>query len=188
MKTYITLLFLSTSFLLLSQNTYTITKDSKTLIWGGKAAMGGYAPEGTIQIQDATITYENNTITSLEIIVDMTSLYQENKQLAGHLRDKDFFHVKKYKTAIFTLEEPINIADGNYILKGTMTIKDKSNKEQVKANITMRGDSITISFDHSMNRTVYGVTYNSPSIIKSLKENVIADDFTLKGTLVFIKK
>lgn len=188
MKTYITLLFLSISSLLLSQNTYTITQDSKILIWGGKAAVGGYAPEGTLQIKNAIITYENNTISALEIQVDMRSLDQENKQLTGHLRAKDFFHVKKYKTAVFTLEQPIEVTTENCILKGTMTIKDTSNKEQIKAQITMQGDTIILQFDHKMDRTVYGVTYNSPSIFKSLKENVIADDFTLKGTLIFTRE
>lgn len=188
MKTYITVLFLSISSLMLSQDTYTITQDSKTLIWGGKAAVGGYAPEGTLQIKNATITYANNTISALEITVDMTSLYQENTQLSGHLRAKDFFHVKKHKTAIFTLEEPIEIMDKNAIIKGTMIIKDTSNKEQIKATITMQDDIITINFNHKMDRTTYGINYNSPSIFKSLKENVIADDFTLKGALTFTKK
>jgi len=188
MKTYITLLFLSISSFLLGQDAYTITKDTNTLTWGGKAAVGGYAPEGTLQIQDATITCENNTITSLEIIVNMTSLYQENKRLSGHLRDKDFFHVKKYKTATFTLSEPVDISSNTCILNGIMAIKDAQNKEAVKATITVQDGNISITFNHTMDRTVYGVTYNSPSIFKSLKENVIADDFTLKGTLVFAKQ
>ncbi|WP_299678227.1 YceI family protein [uncultured Dokdonia sp.] len=188
MKTYITLFFLSICSLLFSQEIYIVTKNSSTLTWGGKAAVGGYAPEGTLQIQKATITCENNTITTLEIIVDMTSLYQENKQLSGHLRDKDFFHVKKYKTAKFTLSEPAAISSGTCILNGYMTIKDTKNKEQVKATVTMQEGMISIAFNHTMDRTTYGVNYNSPSIFKSLKENVIADDFTLKGSLTFIKK
>jgi polyisoprenoid-binding protein YceI len=187
MKIYITALFLSISSLLLSQDTYTITQESKTLIWGGKAAVGGYAPEGTLQVKNATITYVNNTISAIEITVDMTSLHQENKQLSGHLRAKDFFHVKKHKTAIFTLEEPIEAIDENAILKGTMTIKDTSNKEQIKTIITMQGNNITMTFNHKIDRTIYGINYNSPSIFKSLKENVIADDFTLRGALVFTK-
>lgn len=188
MKTYIALLFLSISSVMLSQDTYIITQDSKTLTWGGKAAVGGYAPEGTLQIKNAIITYANNTISALEIMVDMTSLYQENKQLSGHLRAKDFFHVKKYKTAIFTLQESIKITNENCILKGIMTIKDTNNKEQIKATITMQGDIITINFNHKMDRTTYGINYNSPSIFKSLKENVIADDFTLRGALTFTKQ
>ncbi|GGG37603.1 hypothetical protein GCM10011344_43060 [Dokdonia pacifica] len=188
MKTYISILFLSISTLLFSQETYTITDNSSTLTWGGKAAVGGYAPEGTLQIQKAIITCESNTITALEIIVDMTSLYQENKQLSGHLRDKDFFHVKKYKIAKFTLSEPAAISSGTCILNGYMTIKDTQNKEQVKATVTIREGMISIAFNHKMDRTTYGVNYNSPSIFKSLKENVIADDFTLKGSLTFIKK
>lgn len=188
MKTYITFLLLSISTLLCSQNIYTIKKNSNILTWGGKAAVGGYAPEGTLQIQKATISYENNIITALEIIVDMTSLYQENKQLSGHLRDKDFFHVKKYKIATFILSEPTDISSGICTLSGMMTIKNAQNKEQIKATVVMQEGIISITFNHNMDRTTYGVNYNSPSIFKSLKENVIADDFTLKGSLVFTKK
>ena len=52
----------------------------------------------------------------------------------------------------------------------------------------MQEGMISITFNHKMDRTTYGVNYNSPSIFKSLKENVIADDFTLKASLTFIKK
>jgi polyisoprenoid-binding protein YceI len=187
MKTYITLFFLSITTLLFSQETYTVTGNSSILTWGGKAAVGGYAPEGTLQFQKATMTCESNIITTLEIIVDMTSLHQENKQLSGHLRAKDFFHVKKYKTATFVLSQPITVSSGTALVNGMMTIKDSQNKEQVKATVTMQGESISITFNHTMDRTTYGVNYNSPSIFKSLKENVIADDFTLKGSLVFTK-
>ena len=187
MKTYITLLLLFISSIIYSQDNYTITQGSKTLTWSGKAAVGGYAPEGTLQIRKATAVYHDNTLQSLEITVDMTSLYQENKRLMGHLRDKDFFHVKKYKTATFVLTEAINTDTTTNTLVGYMTIKDTKHKENVKATISIQGDTITITFDHKMDRTVYGVTYNSPSIFKSIKENAIADDFTLKGTLVFTK-
>lgn len=36
-----------------------------------------------------------------------------------------------------------------------------------------------------MDRTQYGVNHNSPSIFKRLKEDAIADEFVLKGELIF---
>jgi polyisoprenoid-binding protein YceI len=170
-----------------SQNTHLLTPESNTLTWQGKAALGSYAPEGVLKIKDVTIQEIDSKLLVLTIVVDMTSLYQENTQLSTHLRGKDFFHVKKHKTAVFKLIKPIDISNSSIMLKGTMTIKGETNIEQIQASVTMDNQKICIRFNHTMDRTKYGINYNSPSIFKSLKENVIADDFTLKGALYFTK-
>lgn len=187
MKTYFSILFMMITSIIWSQNTHTLSTENNTLTWQGKAALGSYAPEGTLKIKDAKIQVVNSKLQTLDIVVDMTSLYQENTQLTGHLRSKDFFYVKKYKTAVFTLSEPIDITNTESILKGSMTIKETTNTEQIRASISINDQKISIQFNHIMDRTKYGINYNSPSIFKSLKENVIADDFTLKGELHFIQ-
>ena len=188
MKIYIITLFLLITSSVWSQETYILTPESNILTWRGKAAIGGYAPEGTLEIKDAILSTTNTRLETLEIVVDMTSLYQENKQLSEHLRDKDFFYIKKHKTAVFKLLEPIDFTNTNCTLKGTMTIKGKTNIEFIEVRITKTETRVTIDFNHTMDRTQYDINYNSPSIFKSLKENVIADNFTLKGALVFTKE
>lgn len=187
MKTYFSILFIMITTIIWSQNTHTLTPESNTLTWQGKAALGSYAPEGILKIKNVTIQAIDSKLQTLTIVVDMTSLYQENTQLSTHLRDEDFFHVKKYKTAVFKLIEPIDISNSSIMLKGTMTIKGETNIEQIQASVSRDDQKISIRFNHIMDRTKYGINYNSPSIFKSLKENVIADDFTLKGALYFTK-
>lgn len=154
----------------------------QTLIWGGKAAAGGYAPEGTLEVKSTTSEIDGGTIRALKVIIDMKTLSQENKQLTKHLRDKDFFHIKKYPEAIFELTEMFN-ADSDSLLIGKMTIKNKTQQEKIPVRVSIVNGTMSLTINHTMNRLDYGITYNSPTVFEKIKENAIADEITLKGTL-----
>ncbi|MCW5518655.1 YceI family protein [Aureitalea sp. L0-47] len=171
------------AILLLIMGSFVHAQENKTLTWQGRAAVGGYAPEGTLEVMEASAQIQGDRLTSLSVVVDMRTLDQENSQLKNHLRDKDFFHVKKFPVATFMLSEAVQLNDSDILLKGIMTIRGKSSEEKIKAEVIKQDDNISISFDHTMDRTVYGITYNSPTVFEKLKENVIADDFILKGTI-----
>ena len=186
MKTIIITLVSLLSLQGISQTKGIISKKEQQVFWKGKAATGGYSPEGTLGIFSAEILVDQKMVTSLYITIDMRTLYHENKQLKNHLRDKDFFDVKKYPVATFLLKEETSI-EKTTILVGEMTIKGIAREEKIPVNITQDEACIHISFEHTIDRTQYGVTFNSPSIFTAMKENLIADNFTLKGSLSFKK-
>lgn len=187
MNNYIWIVVFLIGSTLNAQDTASISKNEQQLTWIGKAAVGGYAPEGTLDIASAKITYASNCIVSLSIEVDMRSLDQENSQLKEHLLDKDFFHVKKFPTARFELQEQAFVVDGEASLRGKLTVKKVTKTEEFIASVDISEEFITLHIDQTLDRTNYGINYNSPSIFKKMKENLIADEFVLKGTLVFKK-
>ena len=63
-----------------------------------------------------------------------------------------------------------------------MTIKDISKTESF--TIKIDEDYKELTFNISIDRTIYGVKFNSPSFFKKMKENAIADEFKLKGSLI----
>jgi len=163
-------------------------KDKKQQVeWTGKAAFKAYSLTGTLNVEKGAIEIIDNTITKLEIAINMKSLDHENGDLKSHLRGTDFFNVNRYKKATFKLSKPVILEKESTILTGMMIIKEKRHKENIKVTILQSDDNLTLSFDHTMDRTTYGVKYNSPSFFKSLKQNAIADEFTLKGNLRFEK-
>lgn len=172
---------------ILGQEKGTITKNEAKLTWIGKAATGGYSPEGTLDILAAEILMAEENVTSLYITVDMRSLYHDNKQLKKHLRGKDFFEVKKFPVATFVLKEAAIIENNKTTFIGEMTIKGNRQEEAIPVEISHNDELITIQFEHTLDRTQYGVVFNSPSVFTSMKENLIDDIFELKGTLVFRK-
>lgn len=165
----------------ISQNT--TENGIQTISWKGKAAVGGYAPEGTLAIERVTADLNEMMINSLEITIDMHSLDQENKQLKEHLKEKDFFYVEKFPKATFVIIEPAKIENDQALLIGEMTIRGKTVIEKIPVSLTYCDKGCYISFEYKMNRTDYGINYNSPSVFERLKDNAIADEFILKGSI-----
>ncbi|MBO6605778.1 YceI family protein [Psychroserpens sp.] len=163
-----------------SQNQKLNTKNS-TFSWTGKAAFNAYALTGSLKAEKGQVTINNDKIESLNVIINMKSLDHENSDLKSHLRSADFFEVTTYTKATFKLIKPAKIENGKATVIGMMTIKGQSKQETIE--LTIKED--TLSFSHIMDRTAYGIKYNSPSFFKKMKENAIADNFELKGTLVF---
>ena len=163
---------------------YSQTQNTNQLItWEGKAAVGSYAPEGTLEILDASVKVLEGEITALSIVVDMRTLEQENTQLRDHLKREDFFYIEKFPVATFVLKEILDKNGPNMILAGEMTIRGVTVKENIPATVEMLEGKLSLTFAHIMDRTDYGIVYNSPSVFKRLKDNAIADEFKLIGNL-----
>ncbi|GAA0711602.1 YceI family protein [Aquimarina litoralis] len=167
---------------------YTLDVKSSELSWTGKAAFNSYALTGTIAPKNGTVTTLDNTISSLQLIINMKSIDHENNDLKNHLKNEDFFEVKKYPTATFIVKNSVTLENTETVLKGSLTIKGKTNTENIPVTIETKGADILITFKYSIDRTKYGVNHNSPSIFKRMKENAIADEFILEGKLLFKSK
>lgn len=163
---------------------YQLNTKSSSISWTGKAAFSAYALTGTLKAKKGIIVIKNDTIKKLEVEIDMKSLHHDNKDLKNHLKNKDFFEVKKFEKAIFTLTNPTKIIDGKASLEGYMMIKNKLHKEIIVIQL-INDKTIALSFETELDRTKYGVKFNSPSFLKKMKENAIADNFVLKSKLVF---
>jgi polyisoprenoid-binding protein YceI len=164
---------------------YKVDKEQSKLNWTGKAAFNAYTLSGVLKIKTGNLIIKDNRIEQLKITIDMTSLDHSNGDLKKHLRSKDFFEVKKYPTAIFTLSKPVSIKGDEVTLQGTMKIKKMSREETIIAKISVKDNTVKISIDTKLDRTKYGVKFNSPSFFKKMKENAIADQFILKGDFLF---
>ena len=166
---------------------YKLNHQKSSINWIGKAAFNSYAPKGTIKAKSGTLKLEGEVVKELVLIIDMKSLHHSNKDLKSHLRNKDFFEVKKYTKASFVLVEPVAISKNKTMLVGDMTIKNSKNKERILVTIQTTTNEMKISYEVKIDRTKYGVKFNSPSFFKKLKENAIADEFKIKGVFVFTK-
>jgi len=152
---------------------------SEALEWVGKAAYNAYSLKGTVIVKSVRSRLSSDRIEELYVEIDMTSLDHENKELRSHLRSKDFFEVKTYKTASFTLSETAEIHNNQATLTGIMQIKNIQKKETFV--VTVKEGQLVI--DLSINRTNYGITFNSPTFFEKLKDQAIADEFKLQGTI-----
>ena len=121
-----------------------------------------------MKTSDGKIHIYNGMVQTMDITIDKTRLTHKNKNLKSHLRSKDFFEVKRYKQARFTITRPAQIVDGKAKLIGIMKIKKISLLKEIEANIEIKGDQIMLTFDTKLDRTKYGVKFNSPSFFKKM--------------------
>lgn len=162
---------------------FNLNPENNTISWTGKAAFNAYELTGSLKATNGTIIIKNDSIVDLTIIVDMKSLSHENGDLKSHLRSKDFFDVKKYTEASFNLIKSAKIKNGVAQIIGEMTIKNITKQEEITISLNIEDNTVNLNLDSKLNRIDYGVTFNSPSIFKKMKENAIADHFKLKGIL-----
>lgn len=155
------------------------------LSWTGKAAFNAYSLSGSLQADNAQLKIEDGQLLSANILIDMKSLEAENKDLQKHLRSKDFFEVKKFPEASFVLTESCPFTSGKQSLKGSLIIKKQSHPAEIQVEITEAKGSYRVTGSMIIDRTQYGIYFNSPNVFTNLKEQAIADEFELNFSLQF---
>jgi polyisoprenoid-binding protein YceI len=140
-------------------------------------------------------------MTKGSFILDMNSITNSDLQdadmkskLVGHLKSPDFFDVAKFPTATFVVTRVARLkaaqnATGEikatHLVEGNLTMKGIT--QQVKLNATisiMNGKLTAASLPFKVDRTKWGVNYQSKSIFSELKDKFIYDEITLKIDLL----
>ena len=165
----------------------TLMKKRSTIQWTGRAAIGEYALSGTIQSKGGKLHLENNRISSGTVMIDTRTLKAEIPQLEQHLKGPDFFDVTKYPDAGFEITSVSYQDDLQCSLNGTLTIKGVSQAMNFPATLSQTADGLQISGKVRIDRTKFGITYNSPNFFENLEEEAISDWFDLEFQLYFQK-
>ncbi|KQR92635.1 polyisoprenoid-binding protein [Chryseobacterium sp. Leaf180] len=167
---------------------YTLETDASKIEWRGYKIFKSenLAHFGTVPFKNGEISAENGKLISGKLTVDVNSIVSEDLQndpaqmqkLIGHLKSKDFFETEKYPDATFEITKTAQMAEGDYntLLSGNLTIKDKTNPVQFRANISLKGDEISIRTEpFDINRKEFNLNFNSPA-----ENGVIKDEMTLQ--------
>ncbi len=156
----------------------------------------GYKPtathHGTIQLSSGILSAHNGQVEAGNLVIDMNTIDDEDLEgddkaaLEAHLKgttkgkEGDFFNVNEYPNAKFELTR----TEGN-IVKGNLTIKDKTNAIEFPAAITIDGDQLTIKSEpFKLDRTKWDVNYGSKSVFPNLGNKFISDDMQIEISVV----
>ena len=154
---------------------YQANPAASQLTWTGHAEVGSWAPSGTMKLQAGRFEYGGSTLRNGRFEFDMRSIAHEQAQLAEHLKAADFFNVAKHPTAVFLLREAAN---GK--ARGELTIKGVTKPIEFPATVERRPDgNLRVRGTATIDRTEFGVKYNSTSFFKDLGDQAIRNDFQL---------
>ena len=177
-----TLLFFSFLFLgtlpVIAQRYVADAKQTK-LAWTGYGEVGSYAPSGTIQLQQGVFDLNGTQLTKGRIDIDMRTIQHDDEKMQTHLRGEDFFNAPKFPTATFVLQQ----IKGNQAT-GQLTIKGTTKPVSFPILITTEGDALRIKGKATIDRTVFGIKYNSSSFFSGLGDYAIKNTFDLAFDVV----
>lgn len=172
--------------------TYKIDTAASTIEWKGTKKLGS-SHNGQVKVQAGEFQVENNTLKSGTVVADMKTISNtdltdagKNKDLVGHLSSGDFFAVDKNPTATFKLTSvTAGKAAGEVIIKGDFTMIGKTNPIEFPATLTFDKGNATGKGTVKIDRTKWGLKYNSGNVFKDLAANkVINDEFELTLNIV----
>jgi polyisoprenoid-binding protein YceI/rhodanese-related sulfurtransferase len=178
----------------IEDGTYKVNTDESVLEWTGRNPNTKHY--GTIQLSGGEITIKNRGISgSFEI--DMTSIKNINLKgndlqpvLISHLKSDDFFFVKMFPRALFSLKtvslvEKANLSSPNFRVKGTLKLRGIKKEITFPATVNPVPEGGAIVEAHfDINRTRWGVIYGSSRFFEHLGMHLVFDLISFQLRLV----
>ncbi len=165
--------------------TQKFSKKDTEIKWLGNKVGGSH--DGTIDLKEGMLTWDNDKISSGKFVVDMKSIKNTdienadyNKKLVDHLISDDFFGAEEFPVAVLEITEGSSFNDGKSMLKGSLTIRDKTHP--VEFEVVKSTDKMVAKL--TIDRSNYDVKFRSKSFFKNLGDKLIYDDFTLEITIM----
>ncbi len=185
LKTIAIALFVALGTTVVTAQTKEINATKSSINWVGKKVTGEHS--GTVNFQEGSLVFKGKKVSGGNFIVDMTSLTTTDltgewkQKLDGHLKSDDFFGTEKFKTATLKFTKVADKGNGVYTVTADLTIKGIANP--VTFDLTVKGNVASTSLN--VDRTKYGIRYNSKNFFESIGDKAIYDDFELAISLQF---
>ena len=161
--------------------------DSK-VTWTAHKVTGKHS--GTINIKEGSLDIKDDMLVGGSFTIDMTSIAvtdltgEYKGKLEGHLKGDDFFSVATHPTAKLTITQATSKGEGQYQVKGDLTIKGITKPVIFMADFMPEGKKYRATANIKIDRTNYDVKYGSNKFFEDLGDSAIYDEFDLAVVLV----
>lgn len=108
-----------------------------------------------------TLVGDDATASSVEVTIQMASVFSDSERLTGHLQNDDFFDVPNHPTGTFTSTSITEGADGDatHTITGDLTLRGTTQTISFPATIQIDEASVKASAEFSINRMDFGISY-----------------------------
>ncbi len=167
---------------------YKVDTAASSVKWKGYKVTGEH--EGTVQLKEGFLVYEDGKLAGGEFVVDMSTISnldlrgEWKQKLERHLKSDDFFGVDKYPTARFVITRVVPQGPGKYKIVGNLTIKQTTREIRFVADVEEKGDTVEAKAKITVDRAEFDVRYGSGSFFDNLGDKTIYDEFDLWVHLV----
>jgi polyisoprenoid-binding protein YceI len=173
---------------------YSLVISESFVNWKGMHVMGGNGHQGYIKPLTGTLAFDGNgSIAGGYFELDMNTITITDRKdtssdngLVSHLKDPDFFDVKKYPRGTFQLTKAIKVSnDSSYYITGQLTLRAITQEIHFPATIVRNGEDIVATASLTIDRTKWGITYQSGSVWGLVKDELLEDRVPVSLALRF---
>lgn len=159
------------------------TKES-VVTWRGSNKFGPHT--GYVYISKGELMIETGQLVGGTVEVDMNTIedkdHRSDNNLIKHLKDPDFFDVKKFPFSTIAITRFASINDENTEITGNLTIKGITHPVTFPAKMEVKDGAVKATGKLVIDRTRWDVRYKSGKFFDNLKDQAIADsiEFNIK--------
>jgi polyisoprenoid-binding protein YceI len=150
-------------------------KEKSKIEFVGKKPDGKHAGGFKDFKSEAKVDMESPEKSSLMIEIKTESLFSDNDMLTAHLKNPDFFDVKKYPTIKFESTK-IEVDGEEATITGKLTLLDKTVEIKVPTKSEVNDKTLKVIADFKIDRTKWGMNYG---------KGKIDDEVVIKAELLF---
>ncbi len=164
-----------------------VDNQKSTIKWIGSKIAESH--EGLISIQNGVLLINHGTLVGGDITIDMSSIQttdmsdKYNKKLDSHLKNEDFFDVEKHPLSTIKIIKATKIEANNYQVLADLTIKGITHSITFDTEVNIRKVAFFAKAKIKIDRTKWGVKYNSGNFFKDLGDKVILDEIEFEINL-----
>ncbi|MBX9782612.1 MAG: YceI family protein [Chitinophagaceae bacterium] len=173
-----------------NENYFKIDTKETVVTWKGSSVGGAHT--GYVYISKGELMIENGQLMGGAVEVNMNTIEDEkhrsDNNLINHLKDADFFDVKKFPASAITITKAESINAEQINVTGNLTIKGITHPVTFPASIEIKDGIVKANAKLVIDRTLWDVRYKSGKFFDNLKDEAISDSIEFNIKLVAKKK
>lgn len=182
-KIILTLLIATINSGMYAQEQFEIDTSRSIVNWMGSNLFKFNKHTGTVKFTKGILYKKDGKFTGGDFTIDMNTITNTdgkyNEMLVDHLKNQDFFDVKKHPSASLKITKVVYRSDANLDIQADLTIKGITHSITYEARL--EGNKMYCEF--IIDRTRWKVNYESKSIVGSIKDDIISDAISFKVDL-----
>jgi K(+)-stimulated pyrophosphate-energized sodium pump len=168
--------------------TYSVNTAASSLHWTASKTTGNHS--GTIALKAGKINITEEGLSgSFEmdmangIIIEDITDSADNRHLHDHLMSEDFFSTATHPVANLEIVSANSLGNGKYQVNARLTIKGITKDISFPASTSEENGQTLAQANITIDRTMWGIKYNSKTIFPELGDKFIHDEIQLEVKL-----
>jgi polyisoprenoid-binding protein YceI len=180
----------------LTDGNYPLIISESLITWKVDYSIGKSGHAGTLSLISGSVLMKGGLIQGGNFIIDMNSVYvtdikpdnEGKKGLEEHLKGDDFLATATHPKGFFTVIKSVTGPSPDKLtVTGYLIMKGISNTIEFPIAVIDSKDTITIKSLFTIDRTKWGINYQSGSIFGTLKDDMISDEMNITLNFIFKK-